>query len=308
MHKRTLELFRLLSPVLLTLLLLVPSHASAAGLTAGLAGPEQPDAPFEPTDIPSTDEISDFGYVYTVVAGDDVWLIAIAHGISMETLAAANHLESPYWIYSGDRLWVPAEPAVVKHPEPEPPKPVKALPPIEAPATAPVAAPEPVAPAVIVTSTAEITPAAPPAAEPVVQAVEAAAPTASISDPAALILNLINEQRVAHGLGALSWSAELAQAAEGHAVDCAQRGWGSHTGSDGARLRTRLSRAGYNAAYASENWANSRNAQHAFEMWWYEGPGGPHYENILGASFDEIGIGVAKGGWGYYVIADFGSR
>ena len=136
MHKRTIELFRLLSPVLLTLLLLVPSHASAAGLAAGLAGPEQPDAPFEPTDIPSTNEISDFGYVYTVVAGDDVWLIAIAHGISMETLVAANHLESPYWIYPGDRLWVPADPAVVKHPEPEPKKPAKAAPPIDAPATA----------------------------------------------------------------------------------------------------------------------------------------------------------------------------
>ena len=93
MHKKTLEFFRLLSPVLLTLLLLVPSHASAARLAAGLAGPEQPDAPFEPNDIPSANDISDFGYVYTVAAGDDVWLIAIAHGISMETLAAANHLE-----------------------------------------------------------------------------------------------------------------------------------------------------------------------------------------------------------------------
>lgn len=306
MHKKTLEFIRLLSPVLLTLLLLVPSHASAAGLAARLAGPEQPDAPFEPTDIPSANEVLDFGYVYTVAAGDDVWLIAIAHGISMETLAAANHLESPYWIYPGDRLWVPAEPAVVEHPEPD--KPAKAAPPVVAPATASVALTEPAAPALTVTATVAITPAAPPEPEPVVEAVEATAPQASISDPAALILNLINEKRVAHGLGALSWSAELAQAAEAHAVDCAQRGWGSHSGSDGARLRTRLSRAGYNAAYASENWANSRNAQHGFEMWWYEGPGGPHYENILGASFDEIGIGVAKGGWGYYIIADFGSR
>ena len=120
MHKKTIEFFRLLSPVLLILLLLVPSHASAAGLAAGLAGPEQPDAPFVVTDIPSANEISDFGYVYTVVAGDDLWLIAIAHGISMETLAAANHLELPYWIYPEDRLWVPADPAVVKRPEPQP--------------------------------------------------------------------------------------------------------------------------------------------------------------------------------------------
>jgi uncharacterized protein YkwD len=129
-----------------------------------------------------------------------------------------------------------------------------------------------------------------------------------LSDGQALILGLINERRTAHGLAALSWSSELAQAAQGHAEDCAQRGWGSHVGSDGARLRTRLSRAGYDAGYASENWANSRSAQHAFEMWWYEGPGGPHYENILGPNYTEIGIALAKGGWGYYVVADFGSR
>ena len=131
MHKKTIEFIRLLSPVLLTLLLLVPSHASAAGLAARLAGPEQPDAPFEPTDIPSANEVLDFGYVYTVAAGDDVWLFAIAHGNSMETLAAANHLESPYWIYPGDRMWVPAEPAVVEHPEPD--KPAKAAPQRRAP-------------------------------------------------------------------------------------------------------------------------------------------------------------------------------
>ncbi len=28
----------------------------------------------------------------------------------------------------------------------------------------------------------------------------------------------------------------------------------------------------------------------------------------LGAGFSEIGIGIAKGSWGYYVIADFGGR
>lgn len=292
MHKRTIDAFRLLSLVLLTLLLLLPSHASAAALAAGQAGPEQPEAPYEPSDIPSLDDNSEFGYVYTVVAGDDVWLIAIAHGISMETLVAANHLESPYWIHPGDQLWVPAQPAVVSHPPPPAPKPAP-----KAPEPAPV--PEPVAAGVAVSGTIEAAPAPPPEPSP---------PPAVYSDDAALILNRINEQRMAYGLPALSWSPELAQAAQGHAIDCAQRGWGSHVGSDGARLRTRLGRAGYYASWASENWANSRNAQHAFEMWWYEGPGGPHYENILGPNYSEVGIALAKGGWGYYVVADFGSR
>jgi uncharacterized protein YkwD len=129
-----------------------------------------------------------------------------------------------------------------------------------------------------------------------------------ISAEATLIVTLINEKRAGYGLPTLSWSPSLAEAAQAHAIDLAQRGWGSHVGSDGARLRTRLSREGYEAAWTSENWANSRNAQHAFEMWWYEGPGGPHYENIMSWNYGEIGIGVAKGGWGYYVVADFGSR
>lgn len=316
MHKRTIDVFRLLSPVLLTLLLIVPSHASAAGLAAGLAGPEQPDAPFEPTDIPSADDSQELGYVYFVAAGDDIWLIAIAHGISMETLAAANHLEDPYWIHPGDRLWVPAQPAVVTHPvAPPPPPEPKPVEPEPAAAPAAPAAQSPVTVTVEATTTAQVAvEAASPmtttaettaAAEP---GTEAAPPVADLSDGQAHILALMNEKRVAHGLAALSWSAELAQAAEVQAADCAQRGWGSHVGSDGARLRTRLSRAGYYATWASENWANSRNAQHAFDMWWYEGPGGPHYENILGPNYSEVGIALVKGGWGYYVIADFGSR
>ena len=138
MHKRTLELFRLLSPVLLTILLLVPIPASAAGLAAGLTGPEQPEAPFEPSDIPTANDIPEVGYIYTVVAGDDVWLIAIAHGISMETLTAANRLEPPYWIYPGDRIFVPAEAAIVKHPPPPAPKPA---PPAKQAEPAPAAAP-----------------------------------------------------------------------------------------------------------------------------------------------------------------------
>jgi uncharacterized protein YkwD len=306
MHKRTIDVFRLLSPVLLTLLLLFPSHAGAAGFAAGLAGPEQPEAPFEPSDLPNLDDLSDVGYVYTVVAGDDVWLIAIAHGISMETLAAANHMEPPYLIHPGDRLWVPAVPAVVTHPKPAPP-PAPELPQPEPAAAAEVAA----APALtatvetVVTATAttdSVAPAPEPAAEPANLA------ASRLSDGQTLILALINEKRTAYGLAALEWSPVLAQAAEGHAIDLAQRGWGSHVGSDGARLRTRLSRAGYYASWASENWANSRNAQHAFDMWWYEGPGGPHYENILGPNYTEIGIALAKGGWGYYVVADFGSQ
>ncbi len=92
-----------------------------------------------------------------------------------------------------------------------------------------------------------------------------------------------------------------------HADDCAQRGWGSHVGSDGAQLRTRLARAGYQATWLGENWANSRTVQQTFDAWWDEPPGDdPHRRNILEPNYREIGIGVAAGGYGYFFIADFG--
>ena len=34
----------------------------------------------------------------------------------------------------------------------------------------------------------------------------------------------------------------------------------------------------------------------------------PHRRNILDPKYTEIGIGVAKGSWGYYFVADFGGR
>jgi uncharacterized protein YkwD len=119
------------------------------------------------------------------------------------------------------------------------------------------------------------------------------------------LLGEINARRAEQGLAALRWSDTLAAAAQGHAEDCARRNRGSHTGSDGSSLRDRFDRVGYRSAYASENWANSRSLQHAFSLWWNEPATGSHRRNILSPNYDEIGIGVARGSWGYYVVVDF---
>lgn len=223
-----------------------------------------------PEDVLRSSTVSEFGYVYTVETGDDLWLIAISHDLNMEYLAEINDIDPPYWIHPGDKLWITAEPAPVHRPAPAPEPPVTSQP--------------------------------SPAAE--------LPPVASEAPPeAALIISQMNQQRVAAGLPTLTWSPSLAQAAQAHAEDCALRGWGSHTGSDGAHLRTRLARAGYPANWAGENWANARNAQQAFDRWWYEPPGAdPHRQNILAWGYTEVGIGIARGGWGYYFVADFGSR
>jgi uncharacterized protein YkwD len=143
--------------------------------------------------------------------------------------------------------------------------------------------------------------------------VEAPPPASSIAPELAdwqmQVLNQINEQRAARGLPLLAWNAELAAAAQAHAEDLAHRNKGGHVGSDGARLATRLVRAGYNPRASTENWANARSPQHCFAMWFNEPPGqDPHRRAILGKTYTEVGIGVAKGAWGYYFIADFGAR
>jgi uncharacterized protein YkwD len=122
------------------------------------------------------------------------------------------------------------------------------------------------------------------------------------------MLEVINAERTERGLSALVWSDALAQAAQAHAEDCARRNRGSHTGADGAKLRERLARVAYFPHNASENWANARSPQQAYLMWWNESANGPHRRNILGAGYTEIGIGVAKGSWGLYFVADFASR
>jgi uncharacterized protein YkwD len=260
--------------------------------------------------IASPSSLPDTGYYYTVQPTDTLWDIAVAHGISVETLVAANTQVDPKRLQAGQTIFVPAQPAVVpRKPTPAPPAaPAPTSTPLpEAPAApaqeagqtpAPADAPptEP-APADTATATPEPT--------PVPEATAAPEPSGWQAE----ILKLVNAKRTTLGLPALAWSSELAMAAQAHAEDCAQRNRGSHLGSDGASLTERLARIGYAAGSTSENWANAQSVQHAFGMWWNEPKGrDPHRRNILNSRFTEIGIGVARGPWGYYFVADFGGR
>lgn len=358
MHKPPIDLRRLLFLVLLTLTLLAPSRVSAADY-AQPADPEQPIPSDQPADIQRVIDTPVPGYVYVVEHGDDIWLIAVAHGLDMEALAAENNLEPPYLLQPGDKLWVPAAPATVHHAAPaavqqaagatyvvqagddvwqiaishgvdmdalaaanniappyliypgdrlaipgQPAQAETAQPAAQEPQAAPATAEQETAPP------AAEQQASPPASDSSA-ASESAAPapaSGNLSPDSALILNNMNEVRAAFGRTPLIWSDTLATAAQAHAEDLARRGWGSHVGSDGAYLRTRYERVGYWATWASENWANARGPQQAFEMWWFEPDWGPHRVNILNSNYAEVGIGIAQGGWGYYYIADFGNR
>jgi uncharacterized protein YkwD len=183
--------------------------------------------------------------------------------------------------------------------------------PLDAPAMAPVPTrpptPPPAAtptPGPMMASTVVSSTAATPSPVPIVAPV--APPPASAADWPHEIVRLINEVRAQYGLPPLAYNETLAQVAQAHANDCLQRGWGSHTGSDGSNIKTRMLRAGYDPIRWSECWAQTQSPQAAIDIWMDEvPPNDPHRRTILSSALTEIGVGVVQPDWGYYFFADF---
>ena len=96
-----------LASLLLILILILPVlNVHAAG------APTDAETPISPTPI-SPSSLPGIGYYYTVQPTDTLWDIAVAHGISVETLVAANTQVDPKRLQAGQTIFVPAQPAVV---------------------------------------------------------------------------------------------------------------------------------------------------------------------------------------------------
>jgi len=171
------------------------------------------------------------------------------------------------------------------------------------PTDTPVPAPTPTPAPTVGASDASDPPDAPPPT-----AVPAAPPPADVAAWPRETVRLINQVRAQHGLEPLVYNETLARAAQAHANDCSQRGWCSHTGSDGSNIKTRILRVGYDPASWAECWAQRKTPQGAVDIWMDEvPPNDPHRRTLLTTWLSEIGVGVAEAGWGYYYfIADFG--
>ncbi len=248
--------------------------------------------------IPSRDgweEASRFWVVHVVQEGETLVGIARAYGLKAATLKSVNGLTDADMIRVGQELVLPlGEPAATRAPNP---------------ADTPVPSPAP-------TSTtsagdAEALPSASSASAPTSPpptAVPAAAPPGDLASWPRETVRLINDVRARHGLDPLVYNETLAQAAQGQANDCAQRGSCSHTGSDGSNIKTRVLRAGYAPTGWAECWAQRKTPQGAVDIWMDEvPPNDPHRRTLLTTWLTEIGVGVAEGNWGYYYfIADFG--
>jgi uncharacterized protein YkwD len=228
-----------------------------------------------------------FWIVHIVQAGQTLSGIGQLYGVSAGVMARINQIADMDAIHIGQKLVVPLTSLFV--------------------AAEPTARPPAVAAA----------PAAPaqPEAQPAAKAAVPPPPQISYSDIGgadafrARLLELHNAERAAAGVPPLVMSAALQQSAQLHAQDCAARGFGSHTGSDGSTSRARIARAGFTGRITGENWAFGRSPDRVFDMWFHqEYPNGPHRLNILSARYTEVGFGIADAGnGGFYFIANFGA-
>jgi len=133
-------------------------------------------------------------------------------------------------------------------------------------------------------------------------------------DPVATWQVLVNQARLDEGLAPYGFSSLLTGAAQRHADDLAAHQIWSHTGSDGSTARQRIAEAGYAAwtwnsgeLIAGENFWTGYGTIDDAMIFFLDDP--PHRDNLLSATYREIGIGVATddAGRNYYVL-DFGAR
>lgn len=123
----------------------------------------------------------------------------------------------------------------------------------------------------------------------------------------AAFLQLINQYRSSNGLGELSISGTLTDAAEYHSVEMATYGYFSHTAPDGTTVEQNLRNWGYPDPTFGENIvASVETAAAAFDTWKNSAP---HNENMLRGEFGAIGIARhydADSPYGWYWTTDFG--
>jgi uncharacterized protein YkwD len=109
------------------------------------------------------------------------------------------------------------------------------------------------------------------------------------------VVDLINQHRISNGCQPFNVSPQISAAAQAHSQDMALNNFVSHTGSDGASLGQRLTRAGYSWRMAAENVAAGQSTPEAVVASWMGSSG--HRANILNCALRDMGVG-------YYYQAD----
>ena len=143
-------------------------------------------------------------------------------------------------------------------------------------------------------------PAAPPATPPATPAPTTRPPP---SPPEQHIVELVNAERTARGLRPVAAQAQLAEAADIHALDQRNRSCRnlSHTGTDGSDVADRVDRTGYRWSRLAENIACGYPDATSVMNGWMNSDG--HRRNILHPDLTHIGVSLEQsdGGDAYWV-------
>lgn len=128
---------------------------------------------------------------------------------------------------------------------------------------------------------------------------------------AAEVIRLVNLQRAASGLGALTAHTNLRDAAQKHAIDMACHSFLSHTGTDGSTAFSRMTAFGYSFLAAGENIGAGQMTPQEIVNDWMASSG--HRAIILTAEYLEIGVGYVyndndTAGYYDYWVMDVGRR
>ena len=126
-----------------------------------------------------------------------------------------------------------------------------------------------------------------------------------------LILQLVNEVRKKgcqcgdtyyYPAPAVTWQAQLEEAAYKHSADMVKKKFFSHYAPDGSRGGVRLQRVGYAWKTYGENIGQGYKTEKEMLKGWLNSPG--HCKNIMSKSFKEMGVARVGNLW----TQEFGSR
>uniref|UniRef100_M4BTI6 SCP domain-containing protein n=1 Tax=Hyaloperonospora arabidopsidis (strain Emoy2) TaxID=559515 RepID=M4BTI6_HYAAE len=129
----------------------------------------------------------------------------------------------------------------------------------------------------------------------------------SYDEYAGLMLAAVNKQRATQGLAPLCLNQKLHTSAQLHSEDMAANDFMDHAGSDGSRMSTRITAAGYDWESVGENVAAGQIDVHDVMVSWINSP--EHLENIMG-DYTMFGSGYAfnrNGQYQQYWTQNFGS-
>lgn len=117
------------------------------------------------------------------------------------------------------------------------------------------------------------------------------------------VIRLVNADRAANGLGPVTSTPELMNAAQGRAGEIVTSF--SHTRPNGTSCFTMMDQCGVGYGWAGENIAAGQTSPAAVENAWMNSTG--HRANILNGHFNHIGVGLVTtdGGYRYYWVQMF---